>query len=510
MSMRGSAWSERPCHPPQPGWSHEARLVTALGAALRLRRLVDTDAAFALLRAEHAPIIVALLSRHLGGQTRRMPAEEFVDLLDADLDALRSHFALPQTGVAYAAAWRSAGWLVRRPAPAARAETVELSSEALRAIRIFEQIEQPRATATESRLMTIRDQVQRLAVETDPDGTRRREALERERAVIDAQIQAIGEGRFEPLDAARAKERVAEILRLAEDVPSDFQRVRARFDQLNHELMASLLDSDESQRSVVEEIFRGVDLIEQTDEGLTFSAFSALVLDTERSEAFEDDIASLLDRDLSHAMTTAERRFLRTFLHTLKLGSHEIHGVLAEFARGLRRYVQSQDFQRDRALQRSIRAALAAAQRAAEHVKPFHASGIELPLTSVELSSLGALAFHDPSEFVVDVHVVAHQPGLADLEQLRALARDTEIDFAELSGVVNDRLRGTAAVTVAALLDEWSATQGVASVVGLMTLAARHGRVSADETESVTWSGADGARRSARVRTHSFTERIPT
>ncbi|ERG63305.1 hypothetical protein L332_02405 [Agrococcus pavilionensis RW1] len=484
--------------------------MTTVSAALRLQRLVADDPALALLRAEHAPIIVALLSRLLGGEVRRRPAEEFVDLVDADLDALRPHFELPQTGKAYAAAWRAAGWLVRRPAAEARAETVELSPAALRAIRVFEQLEQPRATATESRLMTIRDQVQRLAIETDPDGARRREALERERAAIDAQIRAIGEGRFEPLDAARTKERVAEILRLAEDVPSDFQRVRFRFDELNHELMASLLDADESQRTVLEDIFRGVDLIEQTDEGLTFAAFSVLVLDAERSEAFEADIASLLERDLGDAMSMSERRFLRTFLRELKLHSHEIHGVLAEFARGLRRYVQSQDFQRDRALQRSIRAALATALRAAEHVKPFHASGVELPLTSVELSSIGALTAHDPSEFAIDEHVVAHEPGLADYEQLKALARDTEIDFEELTGVVNARLRGAEALTVAQLLADWPATQGVASVVGLMTLAMQHGSVSGDETETLVWPGVDGTTRSAVVRSHRFVERIPT
>lgn len=40
--------------------------MTAVGTALRPRRLVETDAALALLRAEHAPIIVALLLQHFG------------------------------------------------------------------------------------------------------------------------------------------------------------------------------------------------------------------------------------------------------------------------------------------------------------------------------------------------------------------------------------------------------------------------------------------------------------
>lgn len=113
---------------------------------------------------------------------RRRPVEELVDLVDADLDALRPHVELPQTGKAYCAAWRAAGWIVRRPSPEARAETFELSPAAFRALRMLEQLKQPRATATESRLMTLREQVRRLALETDPDGARRREELERERA----------------------------------------------------------------------------------------------------------------------------------------------------------------------------------------------------------------------------------------------------------------------------------------------------------------------------------------
>lgn len=480
--------------------------MTALSTALRLSRLVESDAAVALLRAEHAPIVVALLSQHLGGEVRRRPVDELIDLVDADLDALRPHFELPQTGKAYCAAWRAAGWLTRRPDAESRSETFELSPEAFRAIRTFEQLEQPRAAATESRLMTIREQVRRLALETDPDGVRRRESLERERAAIDAQIEAIGAGRFEPIDEQRARERVAELLRLAEDVPFDFQRVRTRFDELNQSLMASILDAGESQRAVLDDIFRGVDLIEHTDEGLSFAAFSALVLDAERSAEFEDDIASLVDRDLGAAMTTAQRRFLRTFLRRLKEHSHEIHSVLGEFARGLRRYVQSQDFQQDRALQRSVRAALATALEAAHRVKPYRAIGLDLPLTSVELSSLGALTPHDPSEFAMDDDPVVHEAGEADMAQLRELARDTEIDFAELVDVVNARI-GAAPVSVGQLLDRWEATQGVASVVGLLALATRHGEVG-ERIERVRWPGPDGADRHALVRTHTFSERI--
>src|SRR5690606_20156777 len=196
--------------------------MSALAQALAYTRLIDGDATLALLRADNAPVIMALLATHLGGETRRRPADELYELIDAELDSLRDHFDLPGTGKSYGAAWRRAGWLIRRTATDARSETLELSPEALAAIRIADQIATPRQTATESRLMSIRDQLRRLAAESDPDVGRRLEQLERERAEIEARIARIRDGAdVEVLEAGRARERFDEILRQAEDVPAE-------------------------------------------------------------------------------------------------------------------------------------------------------------------------------------------------------------------------------------------------------------------------------------------------
>ena len=47
-----------------------------------------------------------------------------------------------------------------------------------------------------------------------------------------------------------------------------------------------------------------------------------------------------------------------------------------------------------------------------------------------------------------------------------------------------------------------------ARLVGLLSLAARHGEIT-EELESVSWPGPDGAVRRASVRTHVFVERLP-
>ena len=107
-----------------------------------------------------------------------------------------------------------------------------------------------------------------------------------------------------------------------------------------------------------------------------------------------------------------------------------------------------------------------------------------------------------------------------DVEALRLLARETEIDVTELRANVNRVLAERCPASVAEVLAVHPATQGVASVVGLLSLAARHGVIDDDAADLLSWPGetaapgsprtaADPPHRSARVVRHLFTERLP-
>ncbi|MFD4421413.1 DUF3375 domain-containing protein [Agromyces sp. NPDC058484] len=473
-----------------------------------LSRLLDDDASWRLLRADNAPVIASLLSAHLGGEQTRMPADELFEVLDHDLDRLReAGFDLPRTAQGYCAEWREAGYLVRRAAEGARGETYELSQGALRGIRYLDQLAEPRQTATESRLSSIASQLARLAVDTDPDTTRRLAQLHAEREHIEQQIERVAAGEIDTLDPARALERVRDILAQAEEIPADFARVRAEFEALNRSLRTGILESDASHRSVLDEIFRGVDLIAESDEGRSFAGFSALVLDAEVGAAFDDHVSQVLEREFADTLGAAQRRFLRRYVTTLKDRSAEIHEVITSFARGLRRYVQSHDFERDRVLKTAIREALAAGIPASTEVKPYRQTELSLALSSVPMVSVGQVRLHDPAELDATAPIVEHETAVANLEALRALARETEIDFDELRGQINDVLEAAGECTVGEVLATHPATQGVASVVGLIALAAVQGVVGGD-VERVRWYGVDGVARGASVPMHRFTGRV--
>jgi hypothetical protein len=481
--------------------------MTALTQAHALTRLLDEHVAWRMLRADSAPVMLAVLGAHLGGEERRIESEDLYERIDVDLDELRAHgFDLPATAKAYCADWRRSGYLIRRPAETSRGETFELSPAALTATRFLAQLAQPRQAATESRLASIAAQLHRLAVDSDPDARTRIARLEAQRAQIDAEIEAINRGEAPPLDQNRAVERVRDILSLAEDIPSDFARVRAEFESLNRDLRARVLESDAAQRTVLDEIFRGVNMIDESDAGRSFTGFAGLVLDPERGQEFEDDIRRVLDRDFTGALTSAERRFLRRLLRTLKERSGEIHDVITTFARGLRRYVQSQEYERDRVLRRELRGALAAGHAASIRIKPYKPTGVSLSLSAVPMRSAGSLRLHDPAAYDAPEDVVTHEAAAVSIEELRALARETEIDFDELRDNVNALLKDSEGVTIGDVLERFPATQGVASVVGLLALGAAQGV--AGEPEHVMWVGSDAVTRAAWIPSHRFTGRV--
>ncbi|MCG7413463.1 MULTISPECIES: DUF3375 domain-containing protein [Microbacterium] len=483
--------------------------MSVLSTALAVRRLIEENPMLTMLRADRLPIIAATLGEHLGSPGARMPADDLHELIDADLEVLRDHFDLGEKNAKhFCADWRATGILRRRPASSARGETYELEAAAYDALRILGELEAPRSTVTESRLVSLATALHQLAIDTDPDANTRLVALKAQRDQIDADIRRIEGGDVEPLDERRARERVEDALMLAQDLPADFARVRARFEQINHDLRASILNTDGSQSAVLDDVFRGVDLIEQSDEGRTFSGFSGLLTDPERYARLDADIAAILDRDFAVDLEPTTRRALRTLLPDMKSASREVQSVLTEFARGLRRYVHSQEFQRDRALRNLIHEALAAGLTARQKIKPYAEVGLEQEISAMRMSSGAEVVAHDPSEYDTGAALGDAEPGTIDFAALAAIARESEIDFAELVGSVNETLDALGPATVGAVLDRHPATQGLASVLGLFSLATRQGRVDETHLEEVAWLGPHGLLRRASVPRHEFTGRV--
>jgi hypothetical protein len=451
-----------------------------------------------LLAAENAPAVMALIQTHLLDGLRRLPASLLVERIGRDLERYRAEgWDLPQPASAYLADWLAAGWL-ERSLSAEGEEEYEASAAAAQAIRFAGELSAQRTVATESRLGLVIGQLVQLAEETETDPAIRTERLLRERARIDARIAAVRAGRLEPLPSDRALERLREILSLSDELAGDFRRVRDDFRTLNRELRERIVDSDGSRGEVLEAVFADVDLIADSDAGKTFRAFWRLLTDPQQSGELEAALEAVLTRDFAVGLRRRERRDLSGLTGVLLERGGEVHDVLYQFARGLKQFVQSREYREQRRMSTLVKTAQRRSLAVKDRLRPQQPIGRDLTLSSASLRSVSQLRLHDPSLDAVAGGIDAPAESEIGLDAIAELVAQSEIDFRTLEEHIAALLAARGQVTVAELLREYPAEQGLGTVVGYLALGVRDGIV-AEGSDRVRWRGRDGIERSARI-----------
>ena len=486
--------------------------MTVLSETYDYLQLQNEDIAWKLLRAKNAPVVIAILDAHLGGSNRRLTVQELESFVSVDIDELRlrTDLDLPRSAKAYCDTWREEGYLVRRPLLQTRQETYELSSGTLAAIAFSKRLIQPRRAATQSRLATIVTQINNLAQAMDKNEENRRKVLLEERARIDEKLRELDQGNYQAINSDLALEQAQDIVNLAQEIPRDFVRVRDDFEQLNNSLYATIINNEDGYRSVLEDIFSGVDQIAQSPSGRSFKGFFSLLRDAQLTEIVQDDIDVILESEFARELSSADRQFLRNLLGEFKGQSLEVNSVMTSFAQGLRRFVQNQDYLQDRVLKQLIDKALRRAGLVLEVTQVSTKLNTLLELSSVKLQAVSRYSLMNPFETRAEGALETMSEGLTTmtLEELKEFVRETEVDFSELVNNVNLCLLKTNsdlpnAVSIAQVLEAFPATQGVASIVGLIFLAVEQGRICKEE-ETVFWLAKQGQKRFARIQRLEF------
>jgi len=396
-----------------------------------------------------------------------------------------------------------AGFLLRRADTESREETLEPSEATFAALAFVAGLAGTTSSVTESRLTTLAGQLQDLARDSDPRSETRLAALRAERDALDREIEAVASGRFSVLDGTRAVERSREILALAGEIPGDFARVRTELDALNRELRARILDDDGDRGDTLGEVFRGVDLIGNSDAGRSFTGFYDMIIDPERSSRIDEWIETVLQRPFAQLLGSEQRRRFRALFTEMEVAGSEVHATMTSLSRSLRHFVQSRHYEEHRRLQRLLRSAQQQATRAAPLRKPYDVLDVELVRIGMSIDSVAALHLHNPADDLVAEPVATNRVGEVDLEDLRRIVRESEIDMDELVDDVAATLHERGTATIGDVLQDHPATQGLASAVGLLVLATEHGHP-VDGSEDIEWTAPHGGRRVATIRRHRF------
>ena len=148
--------------------------------------------------------------------------------------------------------------------------------------------------------------------------------------------------------------------------------------------------------------------------------------------------------------------------------------------------MQSRDYQQNRRVAQLINEARRKALDIREEVNP-QKSVFVLPRSSVKVTSAASLNLYDPLTEATYESMLAATQAEVDLGELARRVQAAEINYPWLKSCILDVLETRECASVADVLEAHPANQGLASVVGLVSLALRYGVMVPEQSLAVHW-----------------------
>lgn len=250
---------------------------------------------------------------------------------------------------------------------------------------------------------------------------------------------------------------------------------------------------------MLEELFAGVDHIAESEAGKTFKAFWVLLTDIKQSAGLDDAIGQIMGRKFAQSLTREERKFLSGMTRVLMARASDVQETLQFFARSLKQYVTNREYLEHRRFTELLKEAQLLARDIKNDVSPHTKIGFNLDLTSVKFSSVAQMLLYDPAYHQVDTGIMMGRLPKLSLDAVGSMVANSEINMKELERNIVGMTDLTGQATIKDILDKYPAQQGLGSIVGYLFTATRHGEVSPEGEETISWTGADGEERRARI-----------
>jgi hypothetical protein len=469
-----------------------------------IESLRRSSAAWRLLRADHAALVLGFLGRvFVEENIRSISGVELTARLDDELYALNERFgagSYPKPARAYLDDWSrpEVGWLRKFYPPASDEVHIDATPAVERALAWVQSLQARSFVGTESRLNIAFELLRQMAfgAETDPDV--RLAELHRRRAEIDAEISQVRSGEVHVLDSAGQRDRYQQFVATARGLLADFREVEANFRTLDRELREQIAAWTGAKGQLLDVVLGSRNAIGDSDQGRSFHAFYDFLLSPRRQQEFTD----LLSKVQSLADIGEADPRMRRIHHDWLDAAERTQGTVRLLSEQLRRFLDDQVWLENRRVVEILRSieshALALRDRdgpeityEVEGVHPTITLPMERPLyrprTKVALDSSSAGT--DPDD--VDVSLLFEQ---------------VYVDPARLSDNVRRALRGRSQLPLTDLIADEPLEQGLVELVMYLSLKDPEFEAVFDDRhrDQVRWQDLDGRSRVATIPTVTF------
>lgn len=310
----------------------------------QLRWDLEHAASVRLLKADHAAFIVSFLHQQFKRAQRvSVPLSELIEQLEGYLESLneREPGRYGRTAQEYITQWADQQHRFIRIV--ADGPSVELTSDAERAIGWLEDLHPQSFIGTESRFHLIVQLIRDIVQKSIEDPTQRLAQLEQQRAELDQQIETIRRtGKVDQrYSAIQVRERFFEASSLARQLLRDFRLVEERFRGIARNVQQAQLQPGARKGSLIEYVLDADDELKSSDQGRSFYTFWEFLMAPSQADALQDLLEQLtyLD-DLQSALN--EDRLLPHLPGYLVAAAESVVRSNARLAEQLRRLLDEQ------------------------------------------------------------------------------------------------------------------------------------------------------------------------
>ena len=313
----------------------------------QLEQFKEHSLALRLLRSQHFALLASFFHHAFIATNRRsIPYLELVAMLEQHLFNITDSYGeekYPKSARAYLDDWINAkGGYLRKYLPQQTDEPeCDLLPEVEKVLRWLEEIQGRQFVGTESRLKMLLDLIGELVQGTSEDREAKLHTLRARKAELEQEIIAVELGQDTSFSDTQVRERLLLLANMSRQLLGDFRQVEANFRSLDKETRKTISLRGGHKGEVLDHIFSHQDVIDDSDEGQSFSAFFELLMTPQLRDSMRHNLQQLLGQEQGKILVRQDSLLSHLYSYLLEAGA-KVHGTRQQITDQLRRYIQEQ------------------------------------------------------------------------------------------------------------------------------------------------------------------------
>lgn len=351
--------------------------------------------------------------------------------------------------------------------------------------RFLQSLDVSPAKGTASHLKVVQDICQRLAIDLSENRQIKRRMIQSQIKELESQLQAIDDGRINPLSEQEQKERVTELVLQAKELTHDFRWLEEQIRELDKTTRINMINNEDSRGKVLAELLKNESTIFESENGLAFNAFYDLLADLNSKNEMQSQIRSIIESKANKFVSHSDLVFLKKLYRVLDKECQRIKKIRRRTTESLRGFVQSDAFTENRTISRLIneikRLAIDSQEGSIKLTTPVFTA--KTKIGSDKTVTLGSLKLRHPTEIINISNIPCHEAD-NEIPELMHEAMNT-VDLKALYKDLQQRVRDIGACTLSYVLDGKYLEHGLEDVIGYIRIVDSIGATEHEGSEEI-------------------------